>query len=402
MSSVSVNKIQMFLLLTLTLLWASASSLAQSPGTATPLAECRIGKGARLIEVPVSIQDKNLTFIVDTGAAYTCFDRRHSDLLGRAIRLVNIATPDEKTRALQYRCPPTRWIGLEIPEDVEVITSDLAPIRMATGRPIDGILGMDVLHQYAIEIDFDSGRLRVWNPEDISRQQTGNTIEMSLNKDHLPYISMNGPHGPKSDCLVDTGANLSTLTSEDAQHWHENRDYQYFQSGNLAASATGLSRSRSGRISELKLADHVLRKIRFDISELNTLGLNILSRFSLLLDFPNRKLTLDPGNLFDRQDHPATSGLAALWMENQLVVVNVQPGSGAAAAGVQREDIIRQIDTKSVSDLDYQDVAELLTSNAGRRIKLVVERNKEAAVCNVLLAPRATFESDELMQHQIR
>jgi hypothetical protein len=353
-----------------------------------PLAECATGKDGRLVEVPVRIGTHAFNFLLDTGSSLTCFGTDLAKLVGPSTGQEVVLTHGGKLLVEKYRCPPATWIGLNLQQHASVFTTDLTPLRQASGRPIDGIIGMDVLRHYVIRIDFDAGRLQVFPPVAVPPESWGERVALSAGPGDLPLVKLRLGGSVSDLCLIDTGANVSTLNPSVCEDLNAGGHFQFFRQNTWISSASGMARSRSGRLSDLMLASHTARSLRFDISDCNSLGLNALSRFRLTLDFPGRAIHIAPGRRSNEADQPATSGLAIIWVNSQLTVFSVQPGSAAEVAGFKSGDIVLQIESFDTEGLDYLQVSRLLTSQPGRRLKLVVQRDDQQHAFSLVLAER--------------
>jgi hypothetical protein len=91
-----------------------------------------------------------------------------------------------------------------------VVTCDLAPLRGGTGEDIYGILGMDFLDDYAVEIDFDAGKLRLWERAPNSWREQAEVQEIE-NARNCPTVELVLPGDSRDEFVVATGSNSSSL-----------------------------------------------------------------------------------------------------------------------------------------------------------------------------------------------
>ncbi len=93
-----------------------------------------------------------------------------------------------------------------------VCTWDLATLREA-GCPIAGILGMDCLRNYCIQLDFEGGQVHFLDPGRLDSPALGTVFPLKFSSENessikliRPVIRGPSPFGGSADCvLVDTG-----------------------------------------------------------------------------------------------------------------------------------------------------------------------------------------------------
>jgi hypothetical protein len=337
-----------------------------------PLAECATGKGGRLLEVPVRIGAQACLFVVDTGCSQTCFGTELKGFLGPSLGKQIIRTHGGTLEVERHRCPPATWLGLDLQLHAQVMTTDLTQIRQASGRRVDGILGMDVLQHYVIRLDFDAGRLQIFPPIANCPQVWGERIPLKAGSWLTPAISLALGDSIIEGCHVDTGANVSTMTPAIAEELSPTGQFRFFRQNAWSTNPAGRARSRSGRLAEFTVAGLTAESARFDVSSNCSLGLNVLSRFHLTLDFPGQAMHVLPGRRLHEGDSLVTSGLAIVWVNSQLRVLAVQPGSAAESAGLKEGDVIQKIDHFDTQGMDSFSVGRLLTSEPGKQLRIVL------------------------------
>src|SRR2546426_1456841 len=118
------------------------------------------------IRVPVKVFDRTNFFLVDTGTSGTALDIRFRGRLGELVRQFD--------KHDFYRSPEILLaevtLGLK-----EVFCADLGLYTLITGEPCDGILGMDLLKDPVVDLDFDRSLLSISRnlPEQIKKNAAG-------------------------------------------------------------------------------------------------------------------------------------------------------------------------------------------------------------------------------------
>jgi predicted aspartyl protease len=121
------------------------------------------GPGGAAIVVAVAVDGREpVDLILDTGATFTCVD----DSLARAWALpeqrlrVGVAVGiGAAGRVTLHRVDSLR-VGAAVARRVTVCSMDLAALR-AVGGNVHGLLGLNVLRQYRVTLDFGRGVLRL-------------------------------------------------------------------------------------------------------------------------------------------------------------------------------------------------------------------------------------------------
>lgn len=269
---------------------------------------------AAVISVPATVHENMLfvearvnggvpaTFIVHTGASRTVVDPR----LG--VKADSEAELD--IGGLRVKIP-------------RIGTMDLGFFAISEDLKLDGVLGMDVFRQFAIELDFDAALVRFLPP---GSEGGGEAIPIRIEKNQ-PYLraklKMPGAKAVMRDYLLDTGSGGS-ISDE---------------------LFPGLGR-----------ADYIIiGAFRFDgangIGGGRRIGGELLKRFNVLADFSRNRVFLEPSRHFRDALLFDTSGLELENHANGFKVVQVEPRAPGAEAGLAIGDVITAIDGSRVLGL---------------------------------------------------
>ncbi|HET6560064.1 MAG TPA: PDZ domain-containing protein, partial [Prolixibacteraceae bacterium] len=119
-----------------------------------------------------------------------------------------------------------------------------------------------------------------------------------------------------------------------------------------------------------------------------TLGAEILRRFYVTMDYPNKRLVLRPnGNIKDEFNY----NMSGLEVTNPMpgapifVINNIRENSPAYYAGIQENDQIIAINNSSHKTLTLNDINLLFQSHDSRKIKMTVLRDGEQIKTEFLL-----------------
>ncbi|HTV61865.1 MAG TPA: hypothetical protein VMH30_04770 [Verrucomicrobiae bacterium] len=247
------------------------------------------GRGNWII-VAVGLADgEKLPFIVDTGLPVTVFDPSLEPLLGKRLNTATLWNFGVGHHANVYRAPKL-YLGdtLLISATNVVAVYDCRHYSEEAGQPIRGILGMDVLGNYCIQLNFQKETMRFLDAERAEKGGWGAPFPLKNVGDGCFYISNNlvGVQGPGS--LVDTGT--------DGDGWLLP---ELFQQWTNPATADGAMRAPEGA-----LGGEIYRDLELDDLgtgpkpdkdshlKLNIIGIHVLSENLVTLDFPEREVFL--------------------------------------------------------------------------------------------------------------
>ena len=107
------------------------------------------------------------------------------------------------------------------------------------------------------------------------------------------------------------------------------------------------------------------------------IGNQLLSRFNVDLDYPNRILYLTPRRRFARTSAYDRSGLKVITDASNVNSARVQfvsPNTPAADAGLRAGDRIRKINGLPIRLITLETLQRKLVGRAGKKIRLQIER----------------------------
>lgn len=262
------------------------------------------GRGGHLI---ITLQLENgaeLPCVVDTGSPMTILDRSLEPGLGQCLGTETLLNFGTQYEASVYAAPGLYLGNTLLVTDSNVLTCDLPKMMSAEAdRPIRGILGMDCLRHYCIQLDFRAGRMRFLDAAHVKPAQLGQAFPLtfsSAGNSHTqwirPFIYHAGLVGGKdTDLLIDTGANWDSALEPElfrreirAQRLRQNED------ANQAPEPNSISLPQcvwnGATYTSIWLGNGVDSTDRQ--SGENLLGLRFLARHLVTFDFPRRTMYL--------------------------------------------------------------------------------------------------------------
>ena len=255
-------------------------------------------------------------------------------------------------------------------------------MRYASGKEFYGVLGMDFLSRFAIEIDFDRGVLAADHSAGSNGCAQGEKLKLTTIAGS-PSVELELP-GHREQFLFDTGANVCSVRERVFDSLVASNGIVPSSSSRQAMTGGGEVRGQSGYVTRICTGPFLHEQIRLDRDRVSSIGLRYLSRFKMRCDFPNHALYLSKGNQYGKPEPTATTGLGILEIRGQKIVASVEPSSAAADAGIQFGDIILSVEGKPASELDMHELSQIMTLDIGRSIDLSLLRRSGSFAVTVV------------------
>jgi hypothetical protein len=262
------------------------------------------GCGGWLIVTLQLESGEQLPFLLDTGSPWTFFDKSREPELGDRLGTATLWNFGAIRDSGIYAAPklylgntPLMMTGTNIGTD------DCKRLSTKAGRPILGILGMDCLEHYCIQLDFAARRMRFLDDEQANKKRWGKPFPLTDRGDGCLMVSENLT-GAKGACsLIDTGCFPDGwLTPDLFQQW----------TNHASPPAAGEARSHHGVLGGVTYPDVWLdgldsKSMKSDETNIkyNGMGLRFLARHLVTLDFPKRTLYLKRTSLLPLVDKDA-------------------------------------------------------------------------------------------------
>ena len=234
------------------------------------------GRGGLLILKVQVVDGTELPFLVDTGSPVTFFDTSLESKLGKRLSTGHFRHFGVKHKSNIYAAPKLYLNGSRLLTGGRVWIDDFKELHVLSGHPTMGIIGMDCLRHYCLQLDFGAKKLRFLNPDQIDATRLGKRYPIRFSFPvRSPFIHARGFFGQKEPrLLVDTGYVADGALTAQAK-----------QAGGLDTETEYASLSEctwnSGTYTDL-LIGH----------DGNLVGLRFLARHLVTLDFPNRSMYL--------------------------------------------------------------------------------------------------------------
>ncbi|MGA3266649.1 MAG: hypothetical protein ABSE16_07495 [Verrucomicrobiota bacterium] len=270
------------------------------------------GRGGLLFVTLRLESGEKLPFVLDTGCPATSFDKSLEPKLGKCLD-TGQAWNFGVEREINIYAAPKLYLGHTplMMTGTNVLTYDCSELSTNAGRPVMGILGMDVLEHYCIQLDFKAGSMRFLSDKHGNKENWGKPFSLADLGNGCPVVSENLAGVKGSGSEIDTGCDSAGwLTPKLFQQW----------TNHAQLPATGEARSPDVVLGGETFPDADLKEtdeksiLRNDAGvEFNGIGLHLLSRHLLTLDFPSQTMYLKRTSTFplvDREVEAKCNGVA--------------------------------------------------------------------------------------------
>jgi hypothetical protein len=255
------------------------------------------------IFVTIRLQDgEALPFVLDTGAFSTLLDKSLEPKLGTRIDSGTLRVFGAAHRMNQYQAPAL-YLGRTplMMTGPYIFTDNLKNLSNYAGRPVLGMMGMDILAHYCVQFDFVANKVRFLDDRNPDTNAWGTPFPLTDVGDGCFAISQNltGSSGPAS--LIDAGCTYDGWLVPDLFRQWTNRAAPPIK-GQVHFPKAILDGSLYTDVNlqglKPKLYSSGDAHLKF-----NGIGLSFLSRNLVTLDFPHKTLylkTVSAGPFVDR------------------------------------------------------------------------------------------------------
>lgn len=369
--------------------------------------------------IELEIAGVPMNFLVDTGVNYTLlFDNnkaRALDIKKGApfyLRGLGNQTPME---AHKIAIPSINFKSFSlINQEILILPESEFLLSKRAGTQIDGIIGSALFREFPITINYQKQFLHL-NPPNIQRKRRHSKVisKPLFFYKRKPYVHFkvhqNESKSIEGKGLIDTGlSDALWLFSSDEEILAAPPLISVF----LGTGINGDVFGQRGKVKQISFGEYSLSEVKVaypdtesisqvELAEnrIGSIGAEILSRFEVLLDYPNSELKLKPHSNTKQPFYYNLSGVELAYQGVEVVkerlpnvvryqtenahtsaeiflasrfqlifyptiVVNyVRPGSAAAKAGVKVGDIIHRVDGKRTRYMRLENVIEALKKN---------------------------------------
>ena len=255
-------------------------------------ADALINKGAGNDRLFVTLRlesGEKLLFAVDTGMPFTVLDKSLESRLGKRL---GTSKADYswfgKVTVGVYSAPKLYLGDAQLLVNDRILTDNLSKLS-SSGQPVMGILGMDCLRHYCIQLDFDAGKMCFLDPDHLKTNDLGKAFPITISDGEV--LTRSDLFGLKiAQLSVDTGC--TTDAALKTKFFEQELQRQTAVETNEYKTAAGVP-VRVAYFEKVVFNDNVYHQfILSDCPDDNYLGLRFMARHLATFNFPKRIMYL--------------------------------------------------------------------------------------------------------------
>ena len=333
---------------------AFAAAVAWAGETNAPHETTLIVRNGYII-APIYVYDHWRWFVLDTTRDLTTFHQTFTNHLTAVPTSVVEIMLDAPRSPIYFG--PKFFLAGHHPNPKYVLVDDLRPLEELTAAT-DGILGLNVLTNYAISFDFVNESVRF----ETNAAPSAEALDLSIAKGNRLAFSARLENGKHIALGIDTanGGEIS-LNSADWRTAFPSRRVKTKRV--MVANASGkFHLTTTARLPILKIGNEVYTNLictraNSDAS-VSSVGAAFLQRHRVSIDYRNCKIVLE--RLVDHKPIENPTGIHLKWIRRGAVVASVDPDSPAAKSGLAEGDEILRIDGSPIWRNKANQLLELL------------------------------------------
>ena len=270
---------------------------------------------------------------------------------------------------------------------LEVLISNVS--TDADGPEIDGVLGLEFLKKFIVEIDYEAKTINLLSPENYRYSGPGEIISIKI-QDGSPLVraKMTSLSGKiiESYFEIDSGMGGTLLFCTPAVRKYGLLEEMQTIQAPTSIETGGEFNRRIGRAKSLQLGRFTIENPTVSLAqnvdrEGGVIGEEILRRFKVIYDFSNRRIILEPNSHFKEPYEEDMSGMAVIpEMSGGQKVFRIRQilmNTPAAEVGLHEGDLIVAIDGKPSADFTAGRLARMFMQY-GREFVLSIKRGDKA------------------------
>jgi hypothetical protein len=335
-----------------------------------------------------------LDFILDTGASDCGIDRKRADELHIPLEPLEGRTgigTGEGDPGIAVARGVSFGIGAVELSNRVAYAVPFGELSAAIGRRIDGVIGADLFQAYAVRIDYAARSVELFDGAKYRHSGKGAVLRLTFS-DGRPFVAARvefaGRRSLAGRFIVDTGDGSAI-----GLHTPFVRKHRLPPDGQpglreITRGIAGSAPEVRARALRFRLGPFALREPVVALAQAEkgstadptyegSIGGEVLRRFTVTLDYRNRRMILERASGFDAPFAVDASGLdlGATGPDlSAIVVERVSDGAPASQAGIRAGDRLVAIDGVPASQLD---VARLQAMFAKQAVtyRLTIERD---------------------------
>ena len=289
-------------------LWGFCFGAQQKGTTAAPshshvstVVPFELTKNIAFFQVHVKGSSRPIWFDLDSGSGSAYMDAG----VARSLRLQvhgegtvrgvgSGAVPVQFADSVTFEVPGLEWTEHEI----KII--DFKPDDEGFGRATEGTMGYDLFSRYVVVVDYAAKKMTIYDPTSFKYTGKGQALSVHL-RNHWPYIDgiikVKGLAAQRGEFLVDTGSGDAVDHPAIAKSTGPLRKIKTGV-GFGAASEGVLGRAEYLELGNYRLEGPIAACCSPNPDDREVIGGEVLRRFTVIFDYPHRRIILEPNRNF--------------------------------------------------------------------------------------------------------
>lgn len=330
------------------------------------------------IRFDMTVDGRAVTAILDTGVSYSVLARRYADATKLAVTAGGSATAIGGAVDIGWVATREMRLGGLTRIGGGLTVADLPAIATGSARPVDLLVGRDLIGDYALDIDYAARRFRLLRSGRMPFR--GQVAPLAIARDKRVYIGEVALGAAElKPMVVDTGDGSSITVT--AEGWREAKLAGVRTTSAISFGLAGPVVSTIGIVPMLRMGQLVARNVEVRVEPVGgfsetigaagRVGSGFLQNYRVLLDPGAGRMVLSAGEDADEPPLRSTSGLLVGVEPDRLRVLHVMRGGPAAAAGWREGYMICAIDGAPVPrDYATSPLAHWSADTPGRTVAL--------------------------------
>ncbi len=335
------------------------------------IARFAVAKRGDVLLVPVAIREIEYAFLLDTGAMTNVLDQSLVEEIGplsRSRRSYPKGVPQT------YVFPDAKLSGTNIQVQGDTVSVNLADMRRVSGYDIRGVLGINFLQKFVIELDFDAGSVTLFEQTPALHR-----MPVAIERDpfNRPIVMIEVAPDDRVPFLIDTGMaspGIGEVAASTFEGLQKAARLRPLETDGKILTISGVVSNRRAQLDVFRFGDYEHHNLRLNAGTLNALGLRYLSRYKVTLDLPRHQAWFEPGKRYSNPSVFDASGLVVSRQSGKTTIDWLHPDGPAHEAGIKSGDVLTHINGQEVGAHSLFTIRQALCES-GRKLGITVERS---------------------------
>jgi predicted aspartyl protease len=334
------------------------------------------------IVLPVQVNGHPVEALLDSGAGIVVLDKAYAAEIG----VVPTGSISVNGMTVGGQAPTASGVTISVGgltlKNVQVVIADLASVAAGIGRPLPIILGREAFTAAIVDIDFPARRIAFHDPAAFHAPPGAIRLPLTDTPDRLHELPMSVEGGAAEPTNFDLGSSTPVYVSRDYADRHRflqtHATVETLAGGYGGSSVHDATMLKSIRLGEVELTN-VPALVNRSAVESPTRGFNVgmpvLSRFRLMIDFGHGGLFLIPNAAALAQPFAKDrTGMTTRLAGDHLDIAFVTPGGPAAQAGWKVGEKITAVDGEPIGPKFYTGAhAQWQMAPAGATVEVTLD-----------------------------